>query len=66
MHAGNKTLDWLRNQQLNVSDEWSVPTTDGFCWWADQHAQTIEVIGQEVGPDDKQIDLVFNQNRASA
>ncbi|MFH1446457.1 MAG: hypothetical protein ABIG43_03485 [Chloroflexota bacterium] len=26
-------------------------TTNGFRWWADKYAQTIEVIGEEEGPD---------------
>lgn len=48
---GAKTIDWLYNIQLQVDDEWSVRTPTGFTWWADQNAQTIEVVGQDTGPD---------------
>ncbi|HEY5744382.1 MAG TPA: hypothetical protein VIS99_17790, partial [Terrimicrobiaceae bacterium] len=29
----------------------SVRTPNGFRWWADRNEQTIEVVGQETGPD---------------
>ncbi len=51
MDLGAKTIDWLYNIQLQVDDEWSVRTPTGFTWWADQNAQTIEVVGQDTGPD---------------
>ena len=43
------------------SDEWAVRTPTGFTWWADQNAQTIEILGEEVGPegeDDREADQV--------
>jgi len=51
MNAGMKAVEWLFSEQLKVDSEWSVRTRDGFRWWADKNAQTIEVVGNEVGPD---------------
>lgn len=51
MNAGQKTIEWLRREQLRVDDEWSVETTSGFRWWASKNAQTIEIVGSETGPD---------------
>lgn len=47
MNAGEKTIDWLYREQLKVDDDWSVKREQGFTWWADKNAQTIEVIGSE-------------------
>lgn len=51
MNAGQQTIDWLYRDQLQVDEQWSVRTATGFTWWADQNAQTIEIIGEETGPD---------------
>lgn len=51
MNSGMQTISWLYNEQLRVDNEWSEPLEHGFRWWADQNAQTIEVIGHESGPD---------------
>ena len=51
MNAGMKTIEWLFSEQLRVDDKWSVRTPNGFRWWADRNEQTIEVVGQEAGPD---------------
>ena len=51
MNTGMKTIEWLFNEQLKVDDKWSVRTPNGFRWWADKNEQTVEVIGQETGPD---------------
>ncbi len=51
MNAGERTVEWLFREQLKVDPEWSVRTPKGFRWWADKNAQTIEVVGQETGPD---------------
>jgi hypothetical protein len=51
MNTGTQTVEWLFGQQLKVDEEWAVRTPSGFRWWADKHAQTVEVIGQEAGPD---------------
>ena len=51
VNLGAQTIDWLYNVQLQVDDEWAVRTPTGFTWWADQNAQTIEVIGEDTGPD---------------
>jgi len=50
MNTGEAALDWLDREQLRVDPEWSVKTSNGFRWWPDQHAQTIEVTGRETGP----------------
>ncbi len=50
MNAGEKVVDWLYREQLHVDEQWSVRTERGFTWWADQNAQTIEVLGEDSGP----------------
>jgi hypothetical protein len=50
-NAGVRTLEWLFSEQLKVDAEWSMRTPNGFQWWADKNAQTVEVVGQEAGPD---------------
>lgn len=51
MNAGARTVEWLFREQLKVDAEWSVRTPQGFRWWADKNAQSVEVVGQETGPD---------------
>ncbi len=51
MNAGEQTIDWLYREQLQVDDQWSIRTPQGFTWWADQNAQTIEIISEDDGPD---------------
>jgi hypothetical protein len=51
MNAGMKTIEWLFSEQLRVDDKWSVRTPNGFRWWADRNEQTVEVVGEETGPD---------------
>jgi hypothetical protein len=51
MNAGTATIDWLRDEQLRVDDAWSVRNANGFAWWANRHAQHVEVVGSEHGPD---------------
>ena len=51
MNLGEQTIDWLYGTQLQVDDEWAVRTPTGFTWWADQNAQTIEIVSQDTGPD---------------
>jgi hypothetical protein len=46
-NAGLKTIEWLFREQLQVDAEWSVKSSNGFTWWADRHAQTIEIVGSE-------------------
>jgi len=48
---GQQTIEWLYSKQLQVDDEWAVRGPTGFTWWAYSNAQTIEIVGQEVGPD---------------
>ncbi len=51
MNEGERTLEWLFEEQLRVDEEWSVKTPYGFRWWADKNAQTVEIVGEESGPD---------------
>jgi hypothetical protein len=46
-NAGEKTIDWLFREQLRVDSEWSIKLPTGFTWWADRHAQTVEIISSE-------------------
>jgi hypothetical protein len=48
--AGKGTIDWLFAEQLRVDEEWSLRLPTGFRWWADQQAQTVEVVRTETGP----------------
>jgi hypothetical protein len=51
MNAGEKTIDWLFREQLRVDHKWSIKLPTGFTWWADRHAQTIEIVGSETDED---------------
>ena len=51
MDAGRSTVEWLYKEQLQVDEGWSVRRSDGFTWWPYRHAQHVDVIGSEVGPD---------------
>jgi hypothetical protein len=51
MNVGEQVVDWLYSTQLQVDDEWSIRTPTGFTWWADENAQTIEIVGEETAPD---------------
>lgn len=46
MYKGEDTIDWLYETQLQVDDEWAVRTEKGFKWWAADHAQTVELLGE--------------------
>src|SRR5271166_4455450 len=47
INAGLKTIEWLFREQLQVDAKWSVQFSKGFTWWADRHAQTVEIVGSE-------------------
>ncbi len=51
MNVGRQTIEWLYSTQLQVDDTWAVRLPNGFTWWASSNAQTIEIIGEEQGPD---------------
>jgi len=51
MNTGQASLEWLYSEQLKVDEEWSIQIPNGFKWWADQNAQTISVVDEEIGPD---------------
>lgn len=44
MNAGERTVEWLFREQLQVDPKWSVRTPNGFRWWADKNAQTVEIL----------------------
>ena len=44
-------IDWLYSQQLQVDEHWSYLLPTGFTWWADQYAQTVEMVREEKGPN---------------
>jgi len=50
MNAGQKTIEWLRRDQLQVDAKWSVTRPTGFSWWAHWHAQHIDVVRDYEGP----------------
>ena len=50
MYTGKKTIDWLYGKQLQVDEEWSVRTENGFTWWPGDHSQTVEIVGEADGP----------------
>lgn len=60
-NVGQRTADWLFHEQLKVDAEWSVRTANGFRWWADKHAQTVEVVGVEAGRNGERCYLVSVQ-----
>ncbi len=51
MNTGEQIIESLYSEQLQVDEKWSVRTDRGFTWWADQNAQTIEILAEETGPD---------------
>lgn len=44
-------IDWLYSQQLRIDEQWSYLLPTGFTWWADQYAQTVEMVREEKGPN---------------
>jgi hypothetical protein len=44
-------IDWLYTEQLGIDEQWSYLLPTGFTWWADQYAQTVEMVREEKGPD---------------
>jgi hypothetical protein len=52
MDAGTRAIEWLFTGQLKVDRHWAVRWPEGFRWWADKQAQTIEIVGQEEGGPD--------------
>ena len=45
--AGNiaeEIIDWLCTEQLRIDEQWSHLLPTGFTWWADQYAQTVEIV----------------------
>lgn len=51
MNTGEQTIEWLYTKQLQVDKKWSIRTAKGFTWWPYKHAQTIEIIGEELHSD---------------
>ncbi|MBK8534605.1 MAG: hypothetical protein IPL59_05470 [Candidatus Competibacteraceae bacterium] len=53
MKVGDDVLEELYRDLLKVDAEWSIHTPTGFTWWADPHAQHIDLLGEVGGPDDE-------------
>jgi hypothetical protein len=58
VNTGEQTIEWLYHEQLKINDEWAIRTPNGFKWWADKNVQTIEVIGEETGPNGEIASLI--------
>ncbi len=52
MDAGARAVEALYTRQLKIDDYWAERTPDGFRWWADKQAQSVEVVGHEEGGPD--------------
>jgi hypothetical protein len=52
LSAGEQTIDWALTAS-NCRSTRSGPsgTPERFTWWADQNAQTVEILGEETGPE---------------
>ncbi|MCW1960294.1 MAG: hypothetical protein KIH64_017450 [Mycobacterium sp.] len=50
MNLAEKIIDWLRDEQLQIDEQWSYLLPTGFTWWADQYSQTVEFVLEETGP----------------
>lgn len=51
MNLAEETIDWLYREQLQIDEQWSYLLPTGFTWWADQYAQTVEMVREEQGPN---------------
>lgn len=50
MNIAEQIIDWLFRERLKVDDRWSYLLPTGFTWWAGDCAQTVEILGEETGP----------------
>jgi hypothetical protein len=50
-NAGEQLIAWLYEDQLQIDDQWAERGPDGFRWWPDQQAQSVQIIGQDTAPD---------------
>ncbi|HPY24012.1 MAG: hypothetical protein E6Q56_03715 [Mycobacterium sp.] len=51
MNIAEEIIDWLYTEHLGVDEGWSYRLPTGFTWWADHYAQTVEILGEETGPN---------------
>lgn len=51
MNLVEEIIDWLYTEQIGIDEQWSYLLPTGFTWWADQHAQTVEMVREEKGPN---------------
>ncbi len=51
MNIAEESIGWLATEQLRVDEQWSYLLPTGFTWWPDQYAQTVEFVGEEIGPN---------------
>lgn len=49
--ASRRSLEWLYHEQLRIGDQWAISLPNGFRWWADEQAQTIQIVREEAGSD---------------
>ena len=49
-NIAEEIIDWLFKEQLQIDEQWSYLLPTGFTWWADQYAQTVEIVREETGP----------------
>ena len=49
-NLADEVIDWLYTAQLQIDEQWSYLLPTGFTWWADQYAQTAEMVKEETGP----------------
>jgi len=50
VNIAEEVIDWLAAEQLHVGEQWSYRLPTGFTWWADQYAQTVDIVREETGP----------------
>lgn len=50
MNIAEEIIDWLYTEHLGIDETWSYRLPTGFTWWADDYAQTVEILGEETGP----------------
>lgn len=51
VNVAEEVIGWLRAERLKVGEQWSYPLPTGFSWWAAEHCQTVEILGEETGPN---------------
>lgn len=50
LNIAEQIIDWLYTDQLQIDEQWSYLLPTGFTWWADEYAQTVEMVREQTGP----------------